>query len=96
MLNIKYNPSARIDLFNILNYYNAIDDQLPTKLEFELIKIEDSILSAPELYRIRYKNVRRVNFYNFPFCIFYKYSQNKKEIHIIKITHQSSDPIFWP
>ena len=96
MLSLKYTSSARIDVLNILNYYHAIDNQLTAKLEFELRKIEDSILSSPELYRIRYKDVRRVNFYNFPFCIFYRSPKSKKEIHIIRIMHQSSDPTFWP
>ena len=96
MHSIKYTITSKRDLLGILDYYSVIDFKLCEKLEFELKKIENSIILTPDLYRIRYRDVRRVNFYNFPFCIFYRFSKIKKEIHIIRIIHQSSDPTFWP
>ncbi len=94
MYKVVYNEISRNDLLDIILFYKNIDIKVLNNFKLELLKIESSLSSQPAMYRTRYDDVRRINFINFPFCIFYEIKN--KEVRILKVIHQSRDPIFWP
>ncbi len=93
MHKVIYRDKAKKDITDILTYYYFIDINLLNALKNEIEKIDLILTSFPELYKIRYKTVRRVNLQSFPFCIFYEVS--KKNVNVLRVLHQSRDPVFW-
>ncbi len=94
MYKVVYNDISRKDLSDILFFYKNIDQLILQSFLEEVCKIEKVLSNTPEIYRIRYESVRRVNFINFPFCLFYQI--DGKFVQILKIVHQSRDVVFWP
>ena len=90
---IIYSEVSKEDLVSIVNFYKNIDISLGISLKEEVYRVEKIIKKDPEIYRIRFDNVRRVNLKTFPFCIFYEI---EKDIKFLRILHQSRDPINWP
>lgn len=94
MYKIKYTPLAENDLISVLEHYYSLDINIFKNFLFSISKIETQIKVGPEIYRIRYKNYRRVNLHKFPYALFFEIID--KEIIILRILHQKQDPIFWP
>jgi plasmid stabilization system protein ParE len=94
MYSIKYSNRFEKSLISVLDYYEVINTELPVLFEADLKHAEKIICSFPLFYGIRYKEVRRYNLVNFPFCIFY--TIKNKSIKVLTILHQTRDPKFWP
>ncbi len=93
-MKIIYSEDSRKELFDIATFYKNIGIDVSKKFRDEIRRVENNILKTPEIYTTRHLNYRRVNLKNYPFCIFFKV--DKTNIKIVKIIHQSRDPIFWP
>lgn len=91
---IIYSDESALDITDIVNYYNNIDKKLVEKLYRELGKINKILLSNPLLYRIRYREIRRVSLKNFDFSIFYRIDSSI--IVIVRVLHNHRDPVIWP
>ena len=93
MYKIKTTDSFTVNFLDILNFYSKLNVEISREFFTEVSLIEKNIISFPEMYKIRYKNLRRVNLNKFPFCIFYRI-ESENIIRLIKIVHQSRDPLF--
>ena len=94
MYEVLYNDISKKDLSDILLFYKNIDLLVFQNFLNEVYKIEEILSHTPEIYRIRYDSVRRINFINFPFCLFYQVEGDV--VQVLKIVHQSRDVVFWP
>ena len=77
MSRVYYTNKAQADVDSISEYYTLIDLGLCDKFQEEIGKAQVLISDFPDLYRIRHKDVRRVNLHSFPFCIFYRFVKRR-------------------
>jgi len=52
----------------------------------------NSICKTPKLYRNTYNTLREIHLKRFPFCLIYEVDDEKKQVVIISIFHQSRNP----
>ncbi len=81
-------------VIGITDYYYTIDINFAIQFESEVKGKQAIANNNPEIYKIRYRDVRRINLENFPFCIFFRIKN--KSIIFLDILHQNRDPILWP
>lgn len=93
-MKVVYSKESLEELYNVTDFYKKIDAEIVRNFKIEIKKVESTLEKSPEIYKIRYKLFRRVNLKNYPFSIFFKI--DKSNIKIVKIIHQSRDPVFWP
>lgn len=91
--NLKILPLAKIDLVEIVNWYENIKKGLGKKI-LNLLKAEIKIIrNNPTLYQIRYDSTRIALIKIFPYLIHFEI--DKKEIIIKAILHSSRDSKTW-
>lgn len=81
-MEFKINPEAKIDIQNLINYYNSQKEGLGKKFHLEIKNYFTAIKKNP-YYQIRYNNVRCIPLRKFPVMIHYTIDV-KLEIVIIR------------
>ena len=87
---LRFLSEAWEDIIKISSYYSSISEEL--SLEFEQILFEslENIRIFPEMYSVKYKNVRRKLTKKFPYAIYFYIDSSF--IRIIAIVHQRENP----
>lgn len=93
MKSIIFSKLSDYDIKDAVDYYNwkhsGLGDRFFEKL---YLKIE-KIISNPEVYEIRYQNIRFAKIDNFPFVI--QFINQPDAIVVISILHTSRNPQLW-
>jgi plasmid stabilization system protein ParE len=76
---------AEKDLADIQNYYNKISPSITDNFFIEFFETMDFIEDTPQLFQIRYREIRIAPLYRFPYGIHYKQSKNK--IIVYRVLH---------
>ena len=93
-MNIEYSLDAELDISEIVSYYEIVDAECVKKFFMDLKRVENFLSISPEIYSVRYKKIRRVNLKKFQFSLFYFLEKDK--VVILRVLHQTRDPILWP
>ena len=80
-----YRAEAEIDLLETENYYNKISPELTKRFFTEFFETIKYIEQEPNLFQLRYRNIRIAPLYKFPFGIHYKVTN--KQIVIFRVLH---------
>lgn len=91
---VSFSNLSSLQIEEILGYYKNIDAEICLKFQEELNILVKNLEDQPNIYQFRYKDFKRVNFFKFPFAIFYKIIN--KEVVIVSCLHQHRDPTYWP
>jgi toxin ParE1/3/4 len=86
-------PLAEKDITESYTWYNQEQEGLGDTFLEELEKSFDLIEMNPDLYQIRYKEVRMAKINRFPICLHYTIEGNTVFIHAVLST--SRDPQIW-
>jgi len=76
---IKLLPGARLDLKEIMEYYEEQQSGLATRFFKNLLPTIRRIRQSPVIFQVRYKNVRQAD----------------EQVVIIAATHSSQNPQVW-
>ena len=80
-----FRAKAEEDLVDIQDYYNKILPSITENFFSEFFKTMDFIEDTPQLFQIRYREIRIAPLYRFPYGIHYKQIGNK--IIIYRVLH---------
>ena len=80
-----FRKEAERDLVDIETYYNKISTSLTKRFFTEFFETLEFIEQEPQLFQVRYREIRIAPLYQFPYGIHYKASQNK--ITIFRVLH---------
>jgi len=85
MHELVFRRAAEKDLEDIQDYYNKISPSITNNFFIEFFDTMDFIEDNPELFQIRYREIRIAPLYRFPFGIHYKQTGNR--IIVYRILH---------
>ncbi len=83
-------PEAWEDIIKISSYYESISEELSLEFENLLFKSFENIRMFPEMYVVKYRNVRRKLTNKFPYAIYFYIDSTF--IRIIAVVHQRENP----
>jgi plasmid stabilization system protein ParE len=93
-LRYKITPQAAQDLRDALDYYKALDRELPNYFMREYLATRKLICEFPNSYPVIVKSRRRAKFIGkFPYSIFYL--TQKDTVIIVAILHHKRHPKNW-
>lgn len=82
---IIFRIEAKQDLEDIQDYYNKISPVITDNFFIEFFDTMDFVQSEPNLYQVRYRNIRIAPLHRFPYGIHYKESSDK--ITVYRVLH---------
>ena len=88
-------PSAKKDIYEARKWYSQHNVELPKRFKEELKHITEALKLPPSVHAIRYKNVRFVQFYSFPYAIHYFIDEASYTVNIIAVLHTAINPERW-
>jgi toxin ParE1/3/4 len=86
-------PLAQDDLKIIADYYENQSTGLGIRFIDSFQKSSEFILLGPEMFALRYKNIRALSVAGFPYNIYYFVL--KEQVNIIGIIHQKRNLKTW-
>jgi len=88
-----FHPQARIELNNIIDYYEALQARLGLEFLEEVYSTVCRIIEFPKAWSSFSKSTRKCLLNRFPFAIIYRI--RKDEILIVAIAHFARKPGYW-
>jgi plasmid stabilization system protein ParE len=76
---------AERDLEDIQDYYNKINPSITSNFFIEFFATTDFIENEPQLFQVRYREIRIAPMYRFPYGVHYK--ETDTEIIIYRVLH---------
>jgi len=93
MLKIQFHPSVYSDVDKVISYYERVaGPELADDFYAEFIAFVRSAAQSPEIYNIRIRDLRRVNFSRFPYNFLFRISEDT--IRILVVRHHARRPSF--
>ncbi len=89
---LKLLPLAKTDLKDSRNWYNKNQPVLGKRFLLSVQLSFDLIKESPELFAVRYQNIRTAPVRDFPFLIHYSIDQERKFIIVFAVLHTSRSP----
>ena len=90
---LRISPQALEEINQAFDYYYKISEEVAFNFHEELEKVLDTLEFNPHL-QIRYREIRAIPFYIFPYLVFY--SVENKIIYIHSVFHTSQNPDKYP
>ncbi len=94
MYSVELTPRAEKLIFAHIDYYNNLKLGLGNSFYVEIIEYLTSLSKHPELFQVRYLNVRVIPMKNFPYLMFYIIKN--KTVYILAVLNSSKDIKNWP
>jgi hypothetical protein len=92
---IKIDSDAFIDIKEAADWYDYKSDGLGGRFKRNVKRQINSLKSNPEIYNIRYKNVRCVLVKKFPFLIHFIVDKKNWMVEVLAVIHTSRNPKIW-
>ena len=90
-----FTNEAKRDLVNAIKWYESKKTGLG-KIFLGMVKAKVKVLNRqPELFQVRYSEIRTVKLDKFPYLIHYKTEEDLKKNIILAILHTSIDTTKW-
>jgi len=80
-----FRHEAEIDLADIQDYYNNISPTITNNFFTEFFETLSFIEQEPQLFQVRYRDIRIAPLYKFPYGIHYREKNN--QIIIFRVLH---------
>jgi plasmid stabilization system protein ParE len=84
-------PRAQQEIENAIEYYSLIEPNLGTKFINALETTYKSIRANP-FHGKRYKNIRSLKIYKFPYSLFFTVDEEQNLVKILSCFHNSLNP----
>lgn len=88
-MKVKFTESAKNDLDELRSWYYEINPKLVIKLNKELKTKLSRVKSNPEIYTIKYKELRSFKINRFPYLLYYKVVGEL--LYVVAIIHTKRD-----
>jgi hypothetical protein len=88
---LKIKDEAKQDIKNAAKWYGDIEENLESRLIYELDYIFKTILYNPKTYKKVYKNFRQAALHKFPFVLLYE--QDLEEVIVYCLFNTRQNPL---
>ena len=94
-MKVKFLDVAQAELDEAFEYYESIQDGLGYRFLDELILSKLRIVKFPNSYARIGEYSRRCLIQKFPYSLIYEFSETKKDILIVAVSHLHRRPDYW-
>ena len=91
--NVHFYDEVKVDISAAKEWYKNQTPGLEKRFAQEIKKAITKLQKNPEIYEVRYKNVRSINSVVFPYSIYFIIDNKLGKIIIIAILHQARNPV---
>ena len=92
---IKLTDEAKEDIQNIFNFYKSEKAGLEKDFLGQLNNIFKLLENNPNLFQIKYRNLRQAPLKKFPIQVHYFIEEPESQVIVIAALHSSRDPKTW-
>ena len=93
--NVKIEPEALSDIQDITNWYNEQKSGLGKRFQKTVIKQIDTLDKNPNIYAIRYKQIRCVLVKKFPYMVHFFINDDTITVEVLAIISTNRNPKIW-
>ena len=90
---LEISEKAKQEIEYFAEYYKNISQDLVERFLEDLYFTSGKLVLAPEIYRIRHRDFRRINFSRFPIMLIFIILEKEKTVKIFACYNQKSSPI---
>ncbi len=92
---VKVESDALTDIQEITDWYNEIQAGLGGRFQKTVVKQINSLNKDPQIFVIRYKEIRCVLVRNFPYMVHFYINTENKTVEILAVISTSRNPKIW-
>ena len=92
---IKIEPEALTDIQEITKWYNKAQKGLGERFQNTTIKQINSLHTDPQIYAIRYKEIRCVLVSKFPYMIHFYINEENNMVEVLAVISTDRNPRIW-
>lgn len=92
---VKIEPEAFDDIKSITSWYNQAQAGLGDRFLNMVINQIDSLKTNPQVYAIRYKEIRCITVEKFPYMVHYYFNDETKTSEVLAVISTSRNPRIW-
>jgi plasmid stabilization system protein ParE len=92
---VKIDPEALADIQEITDWYNEAQEGLGKRFQKTVIRHINSLNKDPQIYAIRYKEIRCVLIKKFPYMAHFYINDKNNTIEVLAVISTSRNPVIW-
>jgi plasmid stabilization system protein ParE len=92
---IKIEPEALEDIRDITDWYNEAQEGLGKRFQNTVIKQINSLKKDPQIYAIRYNEIRCVIVKKFPYMVHFYIDSEKNTVEVLAVISFARNPEIW-
>lgn len=92
---VKIEPEALADIQEITNWYNEAQAGIGKRFQKTAIKQINSLNKDPQIYAIRYKEIRCVLVKNFPYMAHFYINDANNTVEVFAVISTDRNPKIW-
>lgn len=93
--NVKIEPEALADIQEITDWYNEKQAGLGGTFQKTAIQNINSLHSDPQIYAVRYKEIRCLLIKKFPYMLHFYINNESNTVEVLAVISTSRDPKIW-
>jgi len=92
---IQIGPEALEDIQDITDWYNEKQPELGRRFQETTIKQINSLAKDPQIYAIRYKEIRCMLVKKFPYMAHFYVNEETKNVEVLAVISTDRNPRIW-
>ncbi len=92
---LKIEPEALADIQEITDWYNEQHAELGSRFQKTAIKHINSLNINPQIYAIRYKEIRCMTIKKFPYMVHFYKKKKKNRVEVLAVISTDRNPKIW-
>jgi plasmid stabilization system protein ParE len=92
---VNIDPEALKDIQQITNWYNDAQTTYGKKFQITAIKQIDSLSKNPQVYAIRYKEIRCMLIKKFPYMVHFYINEENGIVEVLAVISTHRNPKVW-
>lgn len=92
---VKIDPEALADIQEITVWYNEAKTKTGERFQETTIKQIDSLSKDPQIYSIRYKDIRCMLVKKFPYMVHFYINEVTKDVEVLAVISTHRNPKIW-
>lgn len=92
---VKVSPVALLDIQEITDWYNEQQSDLGKRFQKATIKHINTLNKDPQIYAIRYKEIRCVLIKKFPYMVHFYINDENNTVEVLAVISTDRNPRIW-
>lgn len=92
---VKIEPEALADIQEITDWYNGLQKGLGKRFQNTTIKLINSLNKNPQIYALRYSEIRCLQVKKFSYMIHFHINNNSNTVEVLAVISTDRNPKIW-